>query len=337
MRTNFVLILLLLVFAGSSYAQEAGQETPKPVGGDFSVNPLPKKLPTDVILVKGAVASASDTTTLLPEGGNVTDKVYTNRYFDMSYNLPADWFQKYLGPPPSDSGFYVLTQIEPRKTIGGTSLGTILISAQDMFFTLTPAHNSLEMITFQRDRLGPDFKVERQPTVVKIANRPFIRMDYTSPIAELHWYTLITQIRCHAVQFTFTGRDPQMLESLVQGLDKMQLPADTDPALGIGGGSEPVCVKDYANGGNVTHKIDPVLPGRKFNPIPVRITIDKNGKVKHIHIISAFPDQAKIITDALMQWEFKPYLVKGQPMEVETGIMFGGSLQQRKPTIKIAD
>ena len=334
MRTNSVLILLLLALVGSSYAL---QEAPKPVGGDFSVNPQPEKLPTNVILVKGAVASASDTTTPLPESGNVTDKVYTNRYFEMSYNLPADWFQRYLGPPASDSGFYVLTQIEPRKTIGGTSLGTILISAQDMFFTLAPAHNSLEMIAFQRDRLGPDFKVERQPMVVKIANRPFIRMDYASPIAELHWYTLITQIRCHAVQFTFTGRNPQMMESLVQGLDKMQLPSDTDPASGTGGGSEPVCVKDYASGSNVTHRVDPVLPGHKFNPIPVRVTIDKKGKVKHIHIISAFPDQAKIITDALMQWEFKPYIVKGQPVEVETGIMFGGPLQQRKATIKIAD
>src|SRR5215467_10165555 len=248
MRTKFLCTFIVLALSlPLSAQQEAGSEAAKPSqGGDFSSNPMPQKLPKDVILVKGAVASASDTITPVPENGSVTDAVYNNRYFGMSYALPADWFQKYVGPPPSDSGFYVLTQIEPRKTIGGSSLGTILVAAQDMFFTLTPAHNSLEMITFQRDRLGSDFKVERQPTVVKVANRPFIRMDYTSPIAELHWYTLITQIRCHAVQFTFTGRDTQVLENLVQGLNKMQLPADTDPASGNGGGDSPVCVKDYA-------------------------------------------------------------------------------------------
>ena len=61
----------------------------------------------------------------------------------------------------------------------------------------------------------------------------------------------------------------------------------------------------------------------KFNPVPVRIIIDKEGKVKHIHFLSAFPDQAKAISDALKQWQFKRYMRAGQPVEVETGIMFG--------------
>ncbi|PYU28965.1 MAG: hypothetical protein DMG32_01355 [Acidobacteria bacterium] len=64
---------------------------------------------------------------------------------------------------------------------------------------------------------------------------------------------------------------------------------------------------------------------RRFNPIPVRIIIDKDGKVKHIHFLSAFPDQAKSITDALLQWRFKPYLREGRPTEVETGIIFGNA------------
>ena len=51
--------------------------------------------------------------------------------------------------------------------------------------------------------------------------------------------------------------------------------------------------------------------------------IDKEGKVKHIHFLSAFPDQAKAITDAMGQWKFKRHLRDGQPVEVETGIMFG--------------
>jgi hypothetical protein len=70
-------------------------------------------------------------------------------------------------------------------------------------------------------------------------------------------------------------------------------------------------------------KEDPIFSERRFNPIPVRVIIDKEGKVKHIHFLSAFPEQAKAITDALQQWRFKPYLREGQPVEVETGILFG--------------
>ncbi|HEX3579493.1 MAG TPA: hypothetical protein VHY33_13090, partial [Thermoanaerobaculia bacterium] len=62
----------------------------------------PRKLPTDVILLKGAVPSASDGSTPLPEGGAVKKDVYGNDYFGLSYALPSGWFEKYKGPPPSD-------------------------------------------------------------------------------------------------------------------------------------------------------------------------------------------------------------------------------------------
>jgi hypothetical protein len=39
-----------------------------------------------------------------------------------------------------------------------------------------------------------------------------------------------------------------------------------------------------------------------------------------VHVLSAFPDQAKSITDAVLQWRFKP-----RDREVETGVLFGGS------------
>jgi hypothetical protein len=84
-------------------------------------------------------------------------------------------------------------------------------------------------------------------------------------------------------------------------------------------------VKDYASGENVTHRVNPVLSEGKFNAIPVRLVIDKNGRVKHVHVISAFPDQSKIITDALLQWEFRPYRLNGRAVEVETGIIFGAA------------
>jgi hypothetical protein len=79
----------------------------------------------------------------------------------------------------------------------------------------------------------------------------------------------------------------------------------------------------------VIQKVEPVLTDRRFNSIPVRIIISKEGKVKHIHFLSAFPEQSKAITDALMQWQFKPYLRDGKPVEVETGILFGTAPEPR--------
>jgi hypothetical protein len=317
----FGLSVLLLV-----RAQAAPQS-----GGDFANNPQAKKLPTETILVKGAWSSASDSVTALPEGGRVAKNVYSNPYFGLNYALSPDWTEKYSGPPPSDSGYYVLAQIRPADTFKGTSRGSVLIAAQDLFFTLAPASNAMELISYNKDGLSPDYKVDQTPTLVRIADHSLTRVDYSSPVAELHWHVLATQIRCHMVQFVLTSRDTKLLESLIQEMATLKLPANAGPVSGTGGDDVPVCIKDYASGENVMERIDPVLTERRFNPIPVRIIIDKEGKVKHIHFLSAYPEQARAITDALWQWRFRPYLRDGKPVEVETGIMFGHAPRPTTP------
>jgi hypothetical protein len=308
-----------LVGVCSSQAQDA-----PPNGGDFSqqLNPS-KKLPTDVILVKGAGASASDPVTAVPEGGKVTGNVYSNSYFGLDYTLAAGWTRKYDGPPPSDSGYYVLAQIQPADTFKGPSRGSVLIAAEDLFFTPTQAGSTLELIKFTRNNLQSDYTVAQAPAEVRIAGHSFVRFDYDSPVAGLHWHILATQIRCHMIQFVFTSRDTKLLDSLIQGTNEMKLPDEAGITQGTGGGDAPVCIRDYARDEHIVEKVDPILTDHRFNPVPVRIIIDKEGKVKHVHFLSAFPDQSKGITDALLQWRFKPYLRDGQPVEVETGIMFG--------------
>jgi hypothetical protein len=292
-------------------------------GGDFSNNPQAKKLSTETLLVKGAWSSASDMVTAVPEGGRVSKNVYSNAYFGLTYALSRDWAQKYSGPPPSDSGYYVLAQIRPLDTSTERGRGSILIAAQDLFFTLAPAGSAFDLINYTKDHLNADYKVEQPPTPITVAGHTFIRFGYVSPVAELHWHVVATEIRCHTVQFVFTSRDTKLIESLIQEMSTMNLPPEAGAISGTGGGDVPLCLKDYARDENILEREDPVFTERRFNPVPVRIIIDKEGKVKHIHFLSAFPDQSKAIADALSQWRFRPYLRDGQPVEVETGIMFG--------------
>lgn len=340
MRSGFSISLFLgilfVLFSLPSTAQNTGAENPPPPppsGGDYAVdNPDAIRVPADVILIKGAVPSASDASTPLPESGNIRENVYINRYFGLQYLLGADWFQRYTGPPPSDSGYYVLSQFEPSSAFKGPSPGTILVSAQDLFFGRTPVRTALQSVKKKVSLLNAEYKLERQPTEVKIGDLTFYRMDYMSPVAELHWYTLTTEIRCHSVEFAMTGSDTSLLEGLIRRIEKLHPEAAADSAGSNDSAAAPVCIRDFATGDNVALRVEPVLTDKKFNAIPVRIIIDRNGRVKHIHVISAFPEQAKAITDALLQWEFKPYKVNGQPVEVETGLMFGAAARRRGVT-----
>ena len=265
--------------------------------------------------------------TPLPEGGTIVNHTYTNTYFGLSYPLPADWFQQFQGPPPSDRGRYVLAQIKPSATYKGPTRGNILITAEDMFFTPLHAANALELVKYTKDNLQADYEMVRGPTEREIAGRPFTFFAYRSPVAGLHWYVLATQIRCHTIELVLTSRDTTLLEALTLDMNTMTLPDGVSPTAGTGGGAVPVCLKDYAREENVVERIDPVFTEYRSNAVPVRIIIDREGKVRHIHFLSAFPDQVRAIIDSLKQWRFRPYLQGGQPVEVETGIMFGRAPQ----------
>ena len=299
--------LLCLLIAAPLLAQD---ETTAPKGE-------PLKYPTGVILVKGAEPSATDTKTPLPESGRMANDAYKNEYFGMTYALPRGLKQPFEGPPPSDTGGYVLAQLQPTEKSKAADATSLLVTAQDLFFGTVPAKNAMELIAYKKDGLPSYYEVERPPAEVTIAGRKFARFDYLSGVAGLHWYVLATEVRCHAVQFVFTGRDTKAMEALVGGLKAMKI-----------GGQAPACVRDYATGANVLYRVEPMLTEHRFNRIPVRVIIDTKGRVKHIHFLSAFPQQATAITDALLQWRFKPYAVNGEPAEVETGIVFGGSAKK---------
>jgi hypothetical protein len=333
----FVIVAIILAsFLASGQSQQSSGQSSTPQnapaqpavhnGGDFSTvtHPDPKKVvPKDTVLVKGAWYSASDSTTPVPEDGNVTNNVFTDSYFRMTYTLPADWMQKYTGPPPSDSGRYVLAEIRRPDSYQGNAKGSILIMAQDMFFSPVPANNARQFVRYNKNHLQDVYQVELNPTETKIAGQPFTFFAYWSPVAELHWYILATEIRCHTVELVLMNRDPKTLEGMVRDLDKMKLPAEASSTGGTGGGDVPVCIKDYATGDNVIEQEQPIFPQKRYNAVPVRIIIDKDGNVKHIHILSAWPEQQKAVMDALKQWKFRPYERDGKRLEVETGIMFG--------------
>ena len=289
----FVSLLAVQAFAQGDFAP------PPPKDDPLQIQTL-KPLPTGVILIPGAVPSASDSRTPLPESGDIRKNVYDNPYFGMKYAFPEAWKEEFKGPPPSDSGAYVLANL-------ATSKASILITAQDDFFALKPP-SKVELPSY--------YKFDSEPADVKIGNATFSTYSYSSPVAGLHWYVYATESRCHMVQFVFTSQDTKLLDSLVENLKAIDLRTADDT---------PRCVANYVRPENVVFKVDPVLNDTKFNPIPARIIIGKNGKVRHVHLLSAFASQAQVVTDALMQWRFKP-----AEAEIETGVLFGSDKSRKR-------
>ena len=251
-------------------------------------------LPKNAILVKGATPGASDASTPVPEDGAVAEGRYRNRYFGLAYPIPAGWMDQPAGPPPSDSGAYVLREL----ALGdGTRVKAHLqITAQDLFF----APRSVT-----RERVAEAYDVEEGSDVVRIAGREFQRLAYKARHTPLRWRMLSTEVRCHALTFTFTGTDAAALDAAEKAMSGLTL-RDSGPR----------CVRDYARD-HLTARTHPAFPQR-YNTIPVRVIVGKDGRVKHVHLLSAFPEQTAAIVAAMRQWRFQP----GQT-DVETGMVFG--------------
>jgi hypothetical protein len=265
-------------------------------------------LPKGVILVKGAVPSASDTATPVPEGGGIGGGGYRNPYFGLTYPIPAGWTEQPAGPPPTEAGGYVLTQFAAMD--GERVKAHALVTAQDLFFAPFEAAGAKEVVAKTRSQIAERYTFDKGPDQVTIAGRTFYRLAYQAPRIGLHWRIFTTDARCHALTFTFTGTDVAALDAAEQALGKLTLGSQT-----------PACVNDYAH----DHLVAKTTPGfpQRYNTIPVRVIIDAEGKIRHAHLLSAYPEQSQAILTALHDWRFDPYVVDGKAVEVETGLVFG--------------
>ena len=234
----------------------------------------------------------------------MADGRYRNAYFGLTYPIPAGWKEQPAGPPPSDGGTYVLANL-------GTARAYVMVTAQDLFFTAAPMAGAKELLAAVREGVEPMYTIDGEPAEVTIAGRTFHRLAYRAPRAGLHWRVLTTDVRCHALTFTFAGSDTAALDAAEQAMAGLSL----RPAA-------PPCVAGWAEGQNVVAKETPFFTTKRFNTIPVRVIVDAKGRVKHVHLLSAFPEQAQAILAALRGWTFKPYRAGGRAVEVETGIVF---------------
>jgi hypothetical protein len=248
-----------------------------------------------------------------PEDGKITNGIYTNKYFDLSYPLPQGWTEALAGPDPSHSGYYALRTLIPRNERNAT----ILIAAQDMFFADRLHRDAAEAVNDFRQAMSEieGMTIDREPLEVRIADHPVQRVDFSG--VGLSRAMFVAEIRCHLVSFNLTTRDPELLASLALSLNSLSFAAGNGAVA-----SAPACVKNYAVAENLLWKVEPAIVGSAFTPIPVRIIIGADGNVEHVHVIRATAEQRKSIEPALRQWKFRPYEMQGRAVEIETGLVF---------------
>jgi TonB family protein len=77
--------------------------------------------------------------------------------------------------------------------------------------------------------------------------------------------------------------------------------------------------------GLLIKKTSPVYPANAMRlriegPVTLLATISKTGNISAIKILSGDPGLARAAADAVKQWKYKPYLLDGAPVEIQTQV-----------------
>ncbi len=101
-------------------------------------------------------------------------------------------------------------------------------------------------------------------------------------------------------------------------------------------GQGPLHVSGGVIAGNLIHKVFPVYP-KCLGPTPISGTtvfhaiIGEDGSIKSLDVVSGAEILRQPGLDAVRQWIYRPYLLNGKPISVDTTIMinvqFNGSVR----------
>ena len=77
--------------------------------------------------------------------------------------------------------------------------------------------------------------------------------------------------------------------------------------------------------GLLIHRVEPTYPplakaARVQGDVVLKAIINRNGDIQDLQLVSGHPMLVPSAIAAVKQWRYKPYLLNGQPVEVETTV-----------------
>jgi len=92
-----------------------------------------------------------------------------------------------------------------------------------------------------------------------------------------------------------------------------------------------VRVSQGVSQGLLIRKVQPTYPplarqARIQGQVMLQALISKDGSIENLRLISGHPMLAPAALEAVKQWKYKPYMLNGEPVEVETTVQVNFTL-----------
>jgi TonB family protein len=286
--------------------------------------------------------------------GTIDAGFYINDCLGFSYPIPDGWQVNAdaLGTPPGtakhESGGNLLLLVIDQHTKRPFFNRVVVSATNASAMTFDTAGFVSHFVHAQTggDNSGSR-KILKEAYPVDFAGKHFYRSDYSDARtgATLYKAFLSTKFRGYFLGWTIVASAPEEVDAAVNTLQKMVFRQDQpDPACTMGpdearpadargvaastpppagGPQQRVRISQGVAETLIVKKVQPAYPdAARFNQIQgnviLRAEIDTEGNVQQVVLISGHPMLAPAAIAAVKQWKYKPYLLNGKPVNVET-------------------
>ncbi len=211
-------------------------------------------------------------------------------------------------PSPIPAPVAPVSQL-PAQPENGTAdtadLNVVPSSSKPASMTSTSAHNTPETIRVQELPLNAEQKTSVQP-------RPQPIVVQVKPERSVATKLSQQQATPPALPLATANNSEAALSSLVTTNAVAPKPGSFRVSQGV---SQGLVVKKVAPVYSAT-----ALQLRKEGQVELTATISKEGAVTGVRVLSGDLMLAKSAVEAVKQWKYRPYLLNGEPVEIETQI-----------------
>ena len=274
--------------------------------------------------------------------------------FGLAYPLSNDWVRatellqrraESSNPPPNFDILLAAVYV-PKSNL----------SANSPFFSLRGYHQpatdckkNLEAMIAQ----SPDKKERPEGGVQQFsaAGRDYFRVNFGRGVGGRHQCVICTTANGHLLVWSAVAPNEKGLDAIVSTLNSITpLPqrtatesaqeagqkngeAEGVPSKSVTARPERVKVSSGVAGGLLIRKVQPIYPDEARaayiqGTVLLRAEISKTGDIVDLELIDGPIELAGSAVAAVRQWKYKPYLLMGQPVTVETQIQVNYMLQR---------
>ena len=274
-----------------------------------------------VLIVLSSALLPAQVSPITPiDRGVVAENVYENRFFGIRWEFPKDWTVASDVLAASD---HVLLRLLPLHAA----------SPESVELTYRDDYPWDEKTTQQMQNKGWE-SLPGSGYVTVGGGIPARRFDYRSKANPTQYLTTLSGPRHgYSVSLTFIAGSGERVQELMKSISTLRVrpdwPAnvalDTTPSTPLDAGRRRVRISQSASQKLIQSQTQPVYSpeARKAHvegSVVLLAHIGVDGSIKDLYVENGNPLLTPSAIDAISRWKYKPYLLDGEPAEVETQI-----------------